>query len=520
MMTDFIFRKLRAAWCAAALFGAVAGASLAARAADTAPLHASSSPRLVQAGERLLLLGVTSDNHALVQEGTQVYATELRPHARKQLVATSPPGIVAFVYTVGPVAFVWTTPNRSIPGFGVSPLTVWSAATGARLASDNSPIGTFTTSASADGRHVMYPARGTADGSVGDIEFARTDLSHRETLVAGVPMAFPAGACRPWGSFVGKGSRSYPVALFCEGGAATGTLARWSSRGDERATLLSGVLLRPFFTVSPDGTRFFTALADGRVPVVVNNRGEVQRLEEGVLSRLGFFTSNDDVIYSALTVLGVPGEIHRAGLRSGSTSFVAGQLAGFHIFQFGSDLIVTPYSSPDGRKLAYFGGVDPVSGLRDVLLADLVNSGSTALETERRHTLLGSVFSSDSRYTTYARVDDPSTGNAQLIASGPKGRVTIGAPSLVSNLSLRGSRIAFNDNPVADPSNSLLSTADLKVVDLSRPSETLRLVQAQAYQTFLSARHGRDLVFTSPSGPAGAGLYVQPVRQMHASDDD
>jgi hypothetical protein len=501
-----IERRLRAGVLALAL-GFTAGAMANTERAE--PLDKGPArPMLVQSGEQLVLLGVTSDNHALVQEGTQVYATELKPHARKRWVASSPPGIVSFVYTVGPVAFVWTKPDRSIPGFGVSPLTVWSAATGSQHASEASPIGTFTTSASADGRHVMYPTRGTADGSVGDIEFARTDMSRRETLVAAVPMAFPFGACRPWGSFVGKGSRSYPVALFCEGGAATATLARWSSRGDERTTLLGGVLLQPLFAASPDGTRFFTALADGRVPVVVNNRGEVQRLEEGVFSRRGFFTSNDEVIYSALATLGLPGEIHRARLRSGSTSFVADQLSVFHIYQFGSDLIVTPPSSPDGRKLAYFSPADPVTGLRDVRLADLVNSGSTVLEAERRHTLLGSIFSGDSRYTMYARVDDPSTGNAQLIANGPQGRVTLGAPSLVSNLALRGSRVAFNDNPVADPGNSLLSTADLKWVDLRHPAQSLRLVQAQAYQGFLSARQGRDVVYTSPSGPDGPGLYV------------
>jgi hypothetical protein len=475
-------------------------------------------PQLIQAGDRLVLLGVTSDNHAVYQDGSSVYATELKRGAHKQLIGTSPPGIVAFAYTVGKVAFVWTHPNRNVPGFGVSPLTVWSQASGAALASDNSPIGTFTTSASADGRYVMYPARGNANGSVGDIEFASTDMTQRKTLVAAVPMSFPFCACRPWGSFVGKGAASHPVALFCEGGAATATLGSWSPRGDARRTLLAGVLTQPYFTASPEGTQFFTALAGARTPVVVNEQGELRRLEEGVLSRRGFFTSSKDVFYSAFVNLSQPGEIHRASLRSGATSFVADKLSVFLTAQAGSDFVVTPPSSPDGRKLAYNTGSDPNTGLSDVWLADLVRGGSQAAESTKSTFLSGPLFSADSRYTLFARVDDPSTGNAQLVAVGPNGKVTIGAPSLWTHDRLSGARIAFNDNVVFDPNDFFRSTADLHVVDLSRPSPSLSLVAAQAYLNYYPVNRGRQLAFTSARGLGNAGLYL--VRARPTSDDD
>jgi hypothetical protein len=515
----FKFSRVRVLLCS--LLALSASAALQAQnnhhTADGSDLQRS--PVRIQSGERLVLLGVTSDNHALYQDGPTVYATELRPHAPKQVVATSPPGVVSFVYTVGKVAFVWPRPDRNVQGFGVSPLVVWSAATGARPASDNSPIGTFTTSASADGRHVMYTTRGTADGSVGDIEFASTDMGQRKTLVAGVPMAFPFGACRPWGSFVGNGHRSHPVALFCEGGAATATLASWSSRGDERSTLLSGVLTQPYFTASPDGTQFFTALADARTPVVVNDSGQVRRLEEGVLSRRGFFTSNHDVFYSAFTNLSLPGEIHRARLRSGAVSFTADNLAVFLTAQAGSDLITTPPSSPDGRKLAYTSGFDPVTGLFDIRLADLANSGSKVVEPTQRAFLSGPLFSADSNHTLFARVDDLSTGNGQLIAAGPSGNVAIGAPSLWTHDRLRGARIAFNDNPTFDANDFFRSTADLKAVDLSSPTQTLTVVAPQAYLAFLPARRGRDLAFTTGRGSSGPGLYVARVRGSHHDDD-
>lgn len=512
----------RNSWARNALFNLVAvcaaAPAIAAAAGDTMPAGAPSSTwahqtQQIQSGERLVLLGVTADDHALVQDGSTVYATALKPGAPKQVVGTSPPGVVSFVYTVGKVAFVWTNPDRALPGFGVSPLIVWSAASGAHQASTKSPIGTFTTSASADGRHVMYTTDSNADGSVGDIEFAATDMSQRRTLVADVPMAFPFGVCRPWGSFVGVGERSHPVALFCEGAATTATLASWSRRGGSRRDLLDGVLTQPYFTASPDGRQFFTALADTRTPVVVSDRGEVRRLEEGVLSRRGFFTSHDDVYYSAFIDLTLPGEIHQASLASGGVSLVADSLFSFLTAQAGSDLIVTPPSSPDGRKLAYFSGFDPVTGLTDVRLADLDHGGSMVLEPSQRHFLSGPVFSADSRYTLFARVDDPSVGVAQLLAAGPSGTASpVGQPGLQSHDRLHGSYIAFNDSGRIDPVDFFASTARLQVARLSRPEQLPVLIDADAYLAFLPVRSGHGIAYTTPNGPHGAGLYLAHTR--------
>jgi hypothetical protein len=300
-------------------------------------------------------------------------------------------------------------------------------------------------------------------------------------------------------------------------------LGSWSSRGDARATLVSGVLTQPYFTVSPDGTQFFTALAGSRTPVVVNDRGELRRLEEGVLSRRGFFTSNQDVFYSAFVNLSQPGEIHRASLRSGATSFVADKLAVFLTAQAGSDLIVTPPSSPDGRKLAYTTGFDPNTGLNDVWVADLVRSGSQAAAPDKNTYLSGPVFSADSRYTLFARLDDPNANFGQLVAVGPQGRVTLGAASLWSHDRLRGARIAFNDNVVLDPNDFFQSTADLKLVDLSRPVQSLTVLAPQAYLAYFPVNRGRQLVFTSAAtkpGAGDAGLYLARARPASSDEDE
>ncbi len=519
MTTKNDWLRPRMLMCAA--LSALAAHFTPARASDSttqtpsasAKAESSASTQFIQAGERLVLLGVTADNHAIYQDGTNVVATALAPGAQAQVIGTSPAGVVSFVYTVGNVAFVWTNPDRSAPGFGVSPLTVWSQASGANKASDHSPIGTFTTSASRDGRHVMYTTRGAADGSVGDIEFANTDMSERRTLLSGIPMSFPNGPCRPWGSFVGLGTKSHPVALFCEGGALTATLASWSVRGEDRFNLVSGVLTQPFFTASADGTRFFTTLADTRTPVVVNVRGELRRLEEGVLSRLGFFRSRDEVFYTAFTDITQPGEIHRTSIRAGKPSSVADGLFTILTAQSGSDLIITPLSSPDGRRLAYASGFDPNTGLSDVRVADLANTGATVVEAMQNTYASGPLFSADSSHVLFARVEDVNTFNAQLIAVGPSGTLALGDPSLWTHDRLDGARVAFNDNPKFNSRDFFKSTADLKWVDLSQPTQTLTTIATQAYLTFLPARSGKDLVYTTGRGSRGPGLYVAKRRE-------
>ena len=196
----------------------------------------SSAPRLVQAGSAQQLLGVTADEHVLYQEGTEVYAAALTDETPRQRIASVPAGNLAFVWISGKVAFVWSNPERNKPGFGISPLWVWSAASGASFASEASPIGTYATAASPDGRSVMYPTRGNY--SSGDLEVASVDLSSRTTIAAGIPMGFPNGPCRPWAAFLGKGGSARPVALYCRPGESTATLSSW--RGGVQKDLLSG----------------------------------------------------------------------------------------------------------------------------------------------------------------------------------------------------------------------------------------------------------------------------------------
>ena len=458
--------------------------------------------QLIQAGAHLLLLGVTSDDHALYQDGETVYATALRAGATRQLVGQVPAGNTAFVYTVGEVAFCWTNPDRSIPGFGVSPLVVWSAASGAHEASAASPIGTFATSASADGRTVLFPTNGNADGSVGDIEIAATDLSQRATLLGDVPMGFPFGPCRPFAAFVGRRDRSHPVALHCEGGASSATLSSWED--GERLDLLGGVATPPFFTTDVSGNSFFTTLAGSGHPVVVSASGEETVLDE-VPSRLGFFARGGAVVYTARTAAGV--ELRRASPDDcPEVETLAGGVAGVLTVLAGSKVITDAWTSPDGLQVPFFSQRDPATGLTDVQLVDALRGGvPRSADSQARNALSGPPFSADSKHSLFTRFD-VSTGASHHFAFGEGGARQISDANGWSYQPGHGALVSFNDNVQVAPSFADW-TSDLKVIDLGDQASSARLIAPGAHLTYFSSHRGRRLAFTTDHPDVAPGLY-------------
>jgi len=462
--------------------------------------------RLVQPGAHLLLLGVTSDDYALYQEGAQVFATALSPHATRQWVADVPPGNTAFVYVVGKVAFCWTNPDRSVPGFGVSPLTVWSAASGPHQAAAASPIGTYATSASADGSAVLFPANGSADGTTGDLVLASTDLASSSTLAAGIPMGFPYGPCRPFAAFVGKGAASHPVALTCQpGDPSSATLADYS--GGQRTELLEGVATPPFFSSNPAGTRFFTRRAGTVTPVLVS-LGEAPLDVDDVPSGFGFFTSDSDLVYTAR----VAGHAELRSLVSGVHRTLAPNLVALPNVLSGSALITQTPASPDATKVPFATRFDPATGLLDMNLAD--TSGQRApvtVEAAPSTYLFGPAFTSDSRFLLYASDIDFTFGTGTLYAaSGSQTRAFTGAGAW-SLLPAADAVVAFNDNPSLDFADFNNSSADLKVVDVSAASPRARLIAPAANLTFFVSHRGERVVFTTDAPGWAAGVYSASV---------
>jgi hypothetical protein len=463
------------------------------------------APQLVQAGSVQQLLAVTSDNYVLYQEGTQVFASALIAGAQKQLVADVPAGNVAFVYASGKVAFCWTNPDRTRPGFGVSPLVVWSAATGPHLADEASPIGTFATAASADGTSVLYPTRSSADQTTGDLELASTDLSDRTTLAAGIPMGFPFGFCRPWAAFVGEESSSHPVALFCQPGERTATLSSW--RGGTRTDLLTGGATPPAFTADERGRSFFTTLAatattpstavvvsEGRAPVVVDQN----------VARTGFIMHDNTVVYASRADGRV--SLKRFDPSTGARTTISETLFNFLTPLAGSDLITRPWFSPDRKKVAYFTAVSSNGlGLVDQHWADVSDEGqSFVIDPQPRNWTNVPTFTADSKHFLFSRSTDASNGLGAFFA-----RSSEGSPRQYSDekggyyLAAAGSTVSFIDN-----FDVVTFTGDLKVVDVSRDALDSRRIATGVDAYYLASPDGRLVIYTRNLPGATAGLYV------------
>lgn len=456
----------------------------------------SSAPLLVQPGNAQQLLAVTSDDYVLYQEGTEVFASALRSGAQRQRVASVPAGNLAFVYASGKVAFVWTNPDRTKPGFGVSPLWVWSAESGANFASDGSPIGTFSTAASPDGRSVLYPTRGSVDGTSGDLELASADLSWRTTMAAGIPMGFPFGFCRPWASFVGSGSSAHPVALYCRPGESTATLSSW--RGSTKADLLSGVATPPFFTADESGTHFFTTLASPSTAVVVSEDRAPIVVDQNV-TRTGFITQ-DGVVYVGLA--GTQPVLKRFDPATGERTTLVENLRGFLTTLAGSDLITRPWGSPDRKKLAYFTRASSL-GLDQNQVDVRGERQPVVVDAEPRNWSGVPSFTADSKQFLFARSTDAANGLGALFAQSGTTSRQYSDEKAWNYLPARGSRVSYLDN-----FDLGTFTGDLKVVDLSRKTLEPRRIDTGADASFLASLDGRLLIYTRNAPGVAAGVYV------------
>jgi len=456
----------------------------------------SASPLLVQPGSAQRLLAVTSDNYVLYQEGTEVFASALIPGAQRQPVATVPAGNVAFVYASGKVAFVWTNPDRTKPGFGVSPLWVWSAESGASFASDASPIGTFSTAASPDGRSILYPTRASADGASGDLELASAGLSWRTTMAAGIPMGFPFGFCRPWASFVGSGGSARPVALYCRPGESTATLSSW--RGNTKTDLLSGVATPPFFTADKSGTSFFTTLASPSTAVVVSE-GQAPIVVDQNVTRTGFITE-DGVVY--VGIVGTQRPLKRFDPATGERTTLVENVRGLLTTLSGSDLMTRPWGSPNRKKLAYFtrassGGLDQnwveMSGERQAVVVDAGPRNWGGVPS----------FTADSKQFLFARPTDAVNGLGALFAQDGTTSRQYSDEKAWNYLPATGSKVSYLDN-----FDLGTFTGDLRVVDLSRETLAPRHIATGVDANFLASPDGRLIIYTRNAPGVTAGVYV------------
>lgn len=492
--------------CAATEDGDDVACADGAACATAAAARRLSPPQRIQAGDDLVLLAVTDDDHALYQDGQTVYATRLRAGAPRTVVAEVPGTNLAFPLQVGRVVFLWTDPQRNLPGFGVSPLVLWTAADGPRQISAQSSVGLVATAASPDSRELVFTTNVTDDGARGDLAYARTANATAPTLLLrDIPMGFPNGRCRPLAGFGGDRGHTFPVAAYCAGDDVTATLSRWD-RGVRR-DLIAGIATPLPFTLEADprGTTFLVNLADDRVATVTAD-GEVA-IVDAARSRTGFVTRHGDVVYAARTAAGAELRIALDGEDPRAVAPVVALYAGLYNR---AGYFRSRTASPDGRAALFATTFDPATGLTDMHLLDTRTGDTAVLTTETTATIGSELFTADADHALYFTDVDLNAGTGRLVAGDADGiRPITGDASAFDVLQGAGSAISFTTNPSFDPRRSfLLSTGDLLVADVDHPARAPRLVAAQANLFYLPTGDRRRLVFASQLEANGPGLYL------------
>lgn len=463
------------------------------------------APVLIQAGTDQYLLAVTDDNFAVYQEGQALYATRLAPGAPRTFVANVPNTNLAQVLQVGKVVFIWTDPQRNLPGFGVSPLVLWTAKEGAQVISAQSAVGLVATAASSDSKQIVFTTNVTDDGTRGDLAHALTrDALHPTTLVADTPLAFPSGQCRPLANFGRDHGREVPVAAYCAGTATTATFSKWV--GGVKTDLVSNIATpMPFLLESePDLDTFLFNLADTSV-VTVAMRGGVTVIDQAI-SPIGF-VGKRAVGYVAV---GAPTELRLA--RKGHAPEAISNVSAVYRNTYNrSGYSRRSAVSADG--LVLFGTViGPNTGLTDMNLLDVRDGDVFPLNAATDATVFSEVFTSDGERALYFNAFDPTTFVATLVAGGRHHNDTI-AEGVWDVLAAVGSDVSYSTAPIVDFTSTksfYLGTGDLFVTDVE--CNHPRQVATQASLFYLPSHNRTKLAFTSPSEPAGPGLYLASAR--------
>jgi hypothetical protein len=470
---------------------------------------------LIQPGTDQILLGVTDDNFAVYQQGQSLYATKLVPGAPRLYIAEVPGTNIPQPLQVGDVMFLWTNPQRNVPGFGVSPLIAWTAKQGTQLISAQSAVGLVATAASSDSRQLVFTTNVTNDGLRGDLVHAFTnDALHARTLLANIPLNFPNGQCRPLASFGRDHGHDVPVAVYCAGSDTTATLSKWTA-GGTKVDLIANILTPlPFILESDaDANTFLVNLANDSV-ATVTMRGNVTIVDPAARSRQGFVGRHGTVGYVALTPTAPP-ELRLA--ERGDAPEPITEARRIYTGTYNR----SGYSKPravSSDSLVLFGSIiDASTNLSDMNLLDVRTGDVLPLETAQSSNVYSENFTSNGRYGLYFRVSDPTSNVATLVAADRDGTHTIGPVDGVWDaLAATGSDVSFNTNPILDFSSFrafFLWTGDLFVADAAHPHREPRQIATQASLLYFPSHDRRNVVFSSTSEADGPGVYLASARR-------
>lgn len=476
----------------------------------------------LQSGTRLITYGVTDDGFAIFQDGGTLYATPLLPRAPRFKVADVG-AVQPTVLVVGRVVFVWTTQFFFGPG-GTSPLVVWTALGGAKLATESSVTGliaTRATSASPDGREIVFVANATPDGQIGDLVAAAPDLSRRRTLVTGVqvagsclPLAGFDGQVSPTGDPIGLGFGRAIVAGYCLAGETTATLTRWD--GNERVDLQSQLPAPPFWSSNASGSRFaaVSGPAGATTAKLVTAGGKTTELEATPAGQAFF---NYDGSTLVLTTAAGGNELHRYARGAQTPEVLINFGPGFPFrghFTGGFRQYFDSTLSTSGDVLMYTTGFNP-DGTSDINLVDISKTPARTVQLTANQFVAQSfeLFTADSSHGLYYQFEPPAfnpTLYAGSFAGGAR-KVSSGAANEFVHFALAGTDIVYSDN-LNGTGVSLFDVHDIMRADVGAAQITPSVAAAQVYNLYFVTRDRRAIVYTSDADPRSSGLFIKRVR--------
>jgi hypothetical protein len=500
---------------------------------ETAPLveqdqATRSAVTRLAAGKNLVVLGVTEDDFVLHWNGSTrtVWATPLAFPAL-QLVVARDVAAAPLALVRGRVVMIWTAQPflGVIQGVeAVSPLVVWTARTGPRLASTASLAPQlFSIQAAAavrpDDREVVFTSNVSADGSTGDVVRASTDLKQVTTLLSGIELS--QGPCPPHVGYDRVSSLGAPRVLVSScppGGSSAATLSRWT--GDRRVDLTTSMRAGGWWTSDERGEHVLVQLADNSPAVFTLD--DAMTIVSTRKTATGWITRDGTVFQTPLTADRTAREIYRIPLAGAAPEERVTTLPPVSGLQFPNHLpfgvsyanVSTVPTTRSGAFLVAFSAFNDNLGLlTDSLRIDArardaapVASSATAvslpafeLATRDERFNLFHVFAADdlNRSTLFAGT---ATGEARQVS---QGQTTLGI------FALGGSRIAFADHvtaPILD--GNIDATGDLVTLDVSSPS-LAPTVLARGARAHFFVTASRDAVVYSTDADAGPGLYVR-----------
>ena len=493
--------------------------------ADSEQALRSGATRL-QPGTQLVVLGVTEDDFVLYWSASSatVWATPMLPHAPRfpvaRDVAAAPIALVR-----GRVAMIWTAQPflGNLQGLqAVSPLVVWSAITGPRLASTASlPPSLFSIQATAavrpDDREVVFTSSVAADGSTGDVVRASTDLKKVTTLLSGIDVS--QGACPPHVGYdrVSPPGTARVIISACAPGASTATLSRWTR--DERVDLTTSMRTGVWWTSDDRGEHVLAQLSDNSPAVFTPDNA--MTVVDSRRTATGWITHDGTVFQTPLTADRSAREIYRITLAGTPSAQRVTTLPAFSGLQFSNHLpfgvpyanVSTVPTSRSGAVLVAFTALNDSNGLlTDSLRIDARASDAAPVASSVAAVSLPAfeIATRDERFNLFHVFAPEDVTSSVLFAGSADGQshqVSQGETTL-GVFGVGGSRIAFADSvtaPLLD--GNIDATGDIVEVDVGAPAAAPTTLARGARAHFFVTPSRDRVVYTTDAG-AAPGLFV------------